>query len=177
MRMRGLIMAGLVLYCASIVGAYQDDSLSFSRPSIEAVPLKEAPKWHVKVFEDEDFTFFYRHYGREKYQPGFFIYGKRLRKWIEIKKLTTENAKLGRSPSIDEVRLSVSWDHSSLRGKDYAELPLKTSGSISFPSKIRYDADAEVYMLEFDTELKKEEYLTRFWVDREDLEEALKRRL
>lgn len=168
-------MALLVLGCAPIAGAYQDQTLSFSRPTVEAVSLKKEPKGDVKVFEDEDFTFFYRRQVQAEQQPGFFVHSKKLRKWIEIKRLSTENAKLGRSPSISEARLSVSWDHRGLKNKPYAELPLKTSGSISFPSRIKYDDDVEVYMIEFDTELKKEEYLTRFWIDREDLEEAFKK--
>jgi hypothetical protein len=167
MKIRLIALAGLVLWAANIVAAYQDETLSFSRPTVEASALKTAPKSAVKLYEDEEFVFFYRHSGGKEYAPGFFVYGKKLDRWIEIKKVSTENAKLGRLSSGDEVRLSVGK-------KQYAELPLKSGGTGNIPSKIKYDAEIEVYMLEFDSWQKKEEYVTRFWLDRDDLVEAFK---
>jgi hypothetical protein len=167
MKIRLITLAGLVLWAATIAAAYQDESLSFSRPTIEASALKTAPKSTVKLYEDQEFVFFYRQSGGKEYAPGFFVYSKKPGRWIEIKKVSTENAKLGRLPSGDEVRQSVGQKH-------YAELPLKSGGAVNVPSKIKYDAEAEVYMLEFDPWQKKEEYVTRFWIDKEDLGEAFK---
>jgi hypothetical protein len=168
MKIRLITLAGLVLWAATIAVAYQDESLSFSRPTIEASALKTAPKSAVKLYEDEEFVFLYRHSGGKEYAPGFFVYRKKPASWIEIKKVTTENAKLGRLSSGDEVRLSVGK-------KQYAELPLKSGGAVNIPSKIKYDAEIEVYSLEFDPWQKKEEHVTRFWVDRDDLREAFKK--
>jgi len=162
----------LLVICASAQNATAQ-TLSFSRPTAMTVACDESPFWHIKVYEDDDYLFVYRHYGRAEYTPGFFVYGKRQNKWLEIKKLSTEHAKLGRSPNIDEVRLSVSWNYSDLRNVEYADLPLRTSGSINFPDKIKYDAEVPAYCLEFNSSAKREEMLTQFWVLRVELEEAL----
>jgi hypothetical protein len=167
MKIRLITLAGLVLWAATIAAAYQDQSLSFSRPTLEASALKAEPKPAVKLYEDEGFVFTYRSAGGAQSAAGFFVYDKKSGRWIEIKKVSTENAKLGRLSSGDEVRLT-------LEKKQYAELPLKTGKAISFPSKIKYDADTEVYMLEFDSWQKKEGNVTRFLIDRDDLEEAFK---
>ena len=146
---------------------------TFSRRTVILAPSADTPFWHVKVYEDDDYLFVYRHYGRAQYTPGFFVYGKRQNKWLEIKKLSTEHAKLGRSPNIDEVRLSVSWNYSDLQNVEYADLPLRTSGSINFPDKINYDAETQAYFLNFNSSAEREEMLTRFWVLKAELAEAL----
>ena len=144
---------------------------TFSRPTLIATLCEHEPKWHVKVFEDGDYHFVYRHYGNAEYVPGFFAYSKKHSRWLEITKLSTENAKLGRSPPSEEVRLSVGWDYSRLKEKDYAEIPLHTSGSINFPNEIAYDASSAAYHLNFNPSLKAE-YQTWFWILKKDLEKA-----
>jgi hypothetical protein len=165
MKIRLITLAGLILWAATLAAAQQDESLSFSRPTLEASALKTSPKSAVKLYEDEEFVFLYRPAGGKESAPGLFVYGKKPGIWIEIKKVSTENAKLGRLSSGEEVRLVVGK-------KQYVELPLKSGGTVSIPSKVKYDADIEVFMLEFDPWQKKDEYLTRFWIDREDLGEA-----
>ncbi len=44
---------------------------NFSRPTITAVALKDAPFYHQKVYEDDDYIFAYRHYGKAEYTPRF----------------------------------------------------------------------------------------------------------
>jgi hypothetical protein len=165
MKIRVTTLAGLILCAATVASAYQDESLSFSRPTVEASALRTTPKSAVKLYEDEEFVFLYRAAGGKEAAPGLFVYGKKPGKWIEIKKVSTENAKLGRLSSGEEVRLI-------LGKKQYAELPLKAGATVNVPSKIKYDTDIEVFMLEFDPWQKKEEYVSRFWIDREDLGEA-----
>jgi hypothetical protein len=144
---------------------------SFSRPTLIAALCEHEPKWHVKVYEDKDYQFVYRHYGNAEYVPGFFVYSKKHNRWAEITKLSTENAMLEHSPPFKEVRLSVGWDYSRLKSKDYVELPLRTSGSISFPDEIVYEANVEAYHLNFNPSLKPE-YQTWFWLLKKDLEKA-----
>jgi hypothetical protein len=146
---------------------------SFSRPTLITALCEHEPTWHVKVYEDKDYQFVYRHYGNAEYVPGFFVYSKSNNKWLEITKLSTENAKLGHSPPFEEVRLSVGWDYSSLNGSDYVELPLHTSGSISFPNEIVDEASSEAYHLNFDPSLKPE-YQTWFWILKKDLERVFR---
>jgi hypothetical protein len=152
-----LFLLIIVLGFAQIVTA---QTLNFSRPTVTAVLLKDTPFYHQKVYEDSDYLFVYRLYGRAEYTPGFFVYGKKPKKWIEIKELSAEHAKLGRYfpflPKEEKDKkagmkelvrnprlplLSVTWDYSSLKNFDCADLPLRTSGSISFPDKIEYDKD------------------------------------
>ena len=145
---------------------------TFSRPTLIAALCEHKPKWHVKVYEDEDFQFVYRHYGNAEYLPGLFVYSKKRSRWVEITKLSTENAKLGHSPLFfEKVWLSVGWDYSHLKSKDYADLPLRTSGSINFPNVVIYVESSKIYRLNFDPSLKPE-YQTWFWILKKDLEKA-----
>ena len=144
---------------------------TFSRPTLIAALCEREPKWLVKVYEDEDYQYVYRDYGKAEYVPGFFVYSKKSGRWAEITNLSTENAKLGHSPPLDEVLLSVAWDYSGLRSKDYVELPLRTSGSINFPEKIEYDAGAEAYQLNFNPSIKPV-YQTLFWILKKDLKKV-----
>jgi hypothetical protein len=164
MRLRLYILAGLILSASSVLAAQQDETFSFSRPTIESVVLKSPPKSPVKIYEDGDFAFLYTRSGPGD-APGLFVRGKKLNRWIEIKKLSTENAKLGRLSSGEEVSLAAGK-------KPYVDMPLKTLKSTGFPGKIKYDDEAELYALEFDAWQKKSEFVTRFFIDREDLEEA-----
>ena len=144
---------------------------TFSRQTLIAALCEHEPKWLVKVYEDEDYQFVYRDYGKAEYVPGFFVYSKKRSRWAEITNLSTENAKLGHSPPFDEVRLSVGWDYSGLKSKDYVELPLRTSGSINFPEKIEYDASSEAYHLNFNPSLRPE-FQTLFWILKKDLKKV-----
>ncbi|MBA4184177.1 MAG: hypothetical protein H0X49_09215 [Acidobacteria bacterium] len=72
---------------------------NFSRPTIITASSDEEPLWHEKIYEDKDYRFVIRDYGQAEYTPNFFVYGKKQRKWIEIKKLSTEHAKFGRFSS------------------------------------------------------------------------------
>ncbi len=88
--------------------AFAKGQNTFSHPTLIAALREHEPKWHVKVYEDEDYQFVYRHYGNAEYVPGFFVYSKKRSRWVKITKLSTENAKLGHSPPFEEVRLSHS---------------------------------------------------------------------
>ncbi|HSE97960.1 MAG TPA: hypothetical protein VLD57_06775, partial [Blastocatellia bacterium] len=165
MRIRLLILAVFLLSAAVVAGASQNDTLSFSRPSFEAVALKAEPKSLAKLYEDKEYAFHYVQPGQPDRVPGLYVYAKRPRKWMEIKKLSTENAKPGRVPTGEEVS-------ASLGKKPYAEMPLKTGNTSNLPAKVRFDAETELYILEFDSWQKKEEFVTRFYIDKDDLDEA-----
>ena len=136
----------LFVICFLAQNAIAQKSRNFSRPTIITVSSDEEPLWHEKIYEDADYLFVYRDYGKAEYTPNFFVYGKKQHKWIEIKKLSTEHAKLGRSPSSTaKAALQVSRDYSSLKTVNYVNLPLRTSGSINFPDKITYNAENKTY--------------------------------
>lgn len=146
---------------------------NFSRPTIMTASCDEEPLWHEKIYEDDDYLFVIRDYGKAEYTPNFFVYGKKQRKWIEIKKLSTEHAKLGCSPSSTaKAAPQVSWDYSALKTVNYVNLPLRTSGSTNFPDKITYDAENKTYCFHFNSSTNLEETLTQFWVLKKDLDEA-----
>ncbi len=149
-------------------------SRNFSRPTIITASCNEEPLWHEKIYEDDSYLFVYRDYGKAEHTPNFFVYGKKRNKWIEIKKISTEYAKLGRSPSsTTKVVLSVGWDYSSLKTVNYVSLPLRISGSINFPDKITYDANTKTFCFNFNSSAKFEEMLTQFQVLKKDLDQAL----
>ena len=151
--------------------AFAKGQNTFSRPTLIAALCEHEPKWHVKVYDDEDYQFVHRHYGNAEYVPGFFVYSKKRSRWVEITKLSTENAQLGHSPPFQEVPLSIVWDHSYLKSKGYAELPLRAGSSINFPDEIVYEVSSEAYHLNFNPSLKPE-YQTWFWILKKDLAKA-----
>jgi hypothetical protein len=144
---------------------------NFSRPTIITASSDEEPLWHKKIYEDKDYRFVIRDYGQAEYTPNFFVYGKKQHKWIEIKKLSTEHAKLGRfSSSAAKADLPKNW----LKNIKYIDLPLRISGSTNFPDEITYNAESEIYYFNFNSSAKLEEMLTQFWVLKKDLDEALR---
>lgn len=88
----------------------------FTRPTFKAKLRSKNPIWRVKIFEDENYIFaegdsVSKNCGasaNEFCDIGFFVYGKKHNKWIAVKKLSTENAKLGHSPPFNEVSIAVS---------------------------------------------------------------------
>ncbi len=101
----------LFIICLVAQKAVTAQNRNFSRPTILTASHSEEPLWHEKIYEDDDYLFVYHDYGKAEYTPNFFVYGRKQRKWIEIKKLSTEHAKLGLSPSSTaKTALQVSWD-------------------------------------------------------------------
>ena len=125
------------------------------------------------VYADGDYVFVVKNYGpKGKQTPGLFVFSQKMKKWMEINKLSTEGAKFGRSPTPEEGLCSVRWDYSGLQKADYATIPLMTSGSLNFPDKILYDADTVTYLLQFNSSWNIDAVLTRFSVKKDDLNKA-----
>lgn len=165
-----LIFAIYFLAQSVVAQSMMAQNLSFSRPTVITAGCNEEPFWHESIYEDDDYLFVYRYFGKAEETPNFFILGKKRNKWIELKKLTTEHAKLGRSsPSNLE-----SWDYSSLKTVNYVNLPLRTSGAINFPDQVTYDADNKTFCFNFNSLANVEEILTQFWVAKKDLDQLLK---
>jgi hypothetical protein len=130
------------------------------------------------IYEDTDYMFVAMGYGpKGKQIPGLFVFSQKMNKWMEIKKLSTQGAKLGRSPNPEEERkkgafCSVGWDYSRLGKTDYAAIPLMTSGSLNFPDKIRYEGDTATYLLQFNSSWNIDAVLTQFIVKKDDFDKA-----
>ena len=112
------------------------------------------------VFYDADFLFLTRGYGSAddpggNTTPGFFVHSNAQNRWIEIRSVSTTDGQFGKSRSdipAEALRLemiSVSWDFTGLAAKEFAELPLMTSGSIVLPDSIAYEPSTGRYMLDF----------------------------
>lgn len=149
-----------------------------SRPTVILAAARD-PVGDWTIYEDNDYLFVARGYGRkgEEQVPGLFVFSHKMEKWMEIKKLSTQGAKLGRSPSPEEERkkgafCSVGWDYSGLRKADYATIPLMTSGSLNFPDKILYQADTATYVLQLNSSWNIDAVLTQFIVKKDDLDKA-----
>lgn len=191
----------LTICCWMPNAARAQEIPKFSRPTVIAEPLKKTPFYHRKIYEDAEYLFASRHYGKSEYVPGFFIFSKHKNKWSEVKKITTENAKLGHygfseafetedavieengkqvkvtkfvSRKPDFPILAVTWDFREYENSDYAPIPLRTTASIVLPDKIVYDAAAESYLLSFGSDYSVEDMNTRLWVLKEDLRKVFK---
>jgi Domain of unknown function (DUF4377) len=153
----------------------QSRQLSFSRPTIVGVHFDRQPKWHHNLYNDGHYRFVFREPEDGEYVPGFFVYHVRKDKWMEIRKISTENAVLGRSPSPKDLikcPIPETWDFSSLRNREYADLPLKTSRLVFIPTLITSEDERTVYRIEFTTQCNLSDMLTRFFIRIEDLNEA-----
>ncbi len=148
----------------------------FTRPTFEANLRSKAPIWRVKIFEDENYIFVKGDSASKNCgylanvfcDIGLFLYAKKDDKWLTVKKLSTENAKLGRSPSINEVALSVSWDYKALSKVNYVGVNLQTTASNNYPDNIEYDTSNKAYRLKYNSSFG-EETLTVFWMLEEEI--------
>jgi hypothetical protein len=169
--MRKIMYVVVLLLCGSIgVAQSNQDGLRFSRVTIKGQVLDAEPKWHVKVYEDASYRFVYRHYGNAEYVPGFFARDLSRNRWLQLKELSTEHARLGRSPDFSDIPLAVGWDFRGLASAEYAQLPLKTGGSIEFPDRVTFDPSTELYRLDCNSQLNRDVSLTSFWVRKADLD-------
>jgi hypothetical protein len=167
--MRKITYVIVLLLCGSIgIAQSNKDGLRFSRVTIKGQALDAEPKWHVKVYEDASYRFVERHYGNGEYVPGFFACDLSRNRWLQLTELSTEHARLGRSP--DDIRLMVGWDFHGLASAEYAQLPLMTGGSIIFPDRITFDPSTELYRLDCNSKLNRDVSLTSFWVRKADLD-------
>jgi hypothetical protein len=173
------LLCAVVSLCLSLAGVTQDRleagrQRTFTRPTVVASPIPAPAKWREVIFDDSAFKIVARDYGNGGGQrPGLFVFSKKRDSWIEVLELSTEHARLGRSPEWNDVpAIAVSWDYARLANQDYASLPLKTSGSINFPDQVVDVTEEGAFRFDFNSRLKREQSLTSFWVRREDLEAA-----
>jgi len=144
-----------------------------ARPTVVISPVYDPVGRCRTIYEDSDYMFVARDYGPKGTRiPGLFVFSHKMKKWMEIKELSTEEAKLGRSPTSEEGQCSVGWDYSGLRNTDYVKIPLVTSGSLNFPDKIGYAADSHTYFLQFNSSWNIDAVLTQFIVKKGDLDKA-----
>jgi len=170
--MRRKIFVVIILLGVSLsIAQANDDELRFTRVTIKGQVLDAEPKWHVKVYEDTSYRFVFRHYGHAEYVPGFFAYDLSRNRWLQLTELSTENARLGRSPDFNDIPLMVGWDFRRLAGDKYTQLPLMTGGSIIFPDRITFDSTSKIYRFDCNSRLNRDVSLTSFWVRKMDLDD------
>ncbi len=165
----GILLALTVIFSQSSLNARQPE---FTRPTLVAKITQTPASWRDVIFEDPVYKFVSRDYGNGGGQrPGLFVFSKTRNAWVEVTELSTEHARLGRSP--DNVLLQISWNYGELIHRDYATLPLMSSGG----GPDRIIAMTGVYRFDFNSRVNREESLTSFWVRVEDLEAAFDDRL
>ncbi len=129
--------------------------------------LSAEPVWLRVIYEDDAYRFVLRDYGHAQYRPGFFVEDRGRGRRLELLRITTEHARLGRSPS--DIDLPVGWDFGRFAGRDYVDMPLQ-DGFITFPDRITRDAERRLYRLDYQSELNREQSLTTLWIRVSDLE-------
>jgi hypothetical protein len=121
--------------------------------------------------------FLSRNYGNKgETEPGLFVHSNKHNLWLEITKISTKDGLFGKSwtdNKEDQKKLmviSVGRDFTKLKDKPYADMPLKTSGSISFPDKIQYIEKEKKYKLGFMTSCGVKTAITYLYINEKDLE-------
>ena len=135
------------------------------------------------VHEDKEFRFVAVDYGHKGTQAsGFYVFAKQTSRWLRIDKVSTAESVLGRSPTLEEAKQAgggfpqVGWDFGmQYKDKPFAELPLRTSGSIVFPDKIQFDEQSQRYVLSFNSDWKIKGVETVLRCRRADLTAAFER--
>jgi hypothetical protein len=161
----------LVLFCLSSFG------------SLVTRPAERPSRNAVSIREDAAYEFVFRHYGSSRDAggntvPGLFVRSKETGRWLEVTAVSTKGGKFGRSSSDDPEEqkrldgISVSWNFTGLGSKAFAEMPLRTSGSIVFPDQIEDDAEQDQYRFRFMSKLGIASAETVLLVDKVDLKAA-----
>jgi hypothetical protein len=167
-------MYRILLFLLLIPLAFQAPaSLEFTRPTLAAHGINAPSEKLVKIYEDKNYLFYSRDFGKKGEQvPGLFVESVERKQWLEITKLSTENARLGRSSLPQSKKVTVSWDYTDLVKQFYADIPLRTSASINLPDRMVLDEGNNAYRLDFNSSINTEESLTSFWIKLDDLAEA-----
>lgn len=138
---------------------------------------------NVRVIHyDDRFLFLSRDYGDHRdahgnTSPGFFIHSKVKGRWLQILQVSTKDGKFGKSYSNDRGKMKplimapVMWDFTAYADKPWIDLPIKTSGFITFPDRIEFDEKSDRYKLSFHTDWKIESVATVLYINRKDLNE------
>jgi hypothetical protein len=155
---------------ALILASATFEAQSFSRRTVRAIVLRAAPVWLHSIYEDANYRFVGRDFGHAEYVPGLFVEDRKRGRWIQLLQISTEQARLGRSPDFSDIPLSVGWNFAPLAQQFYVDLPL-LSTVLHFPDRISYDPNRGVYRLDFNSTLEREVALTTFWVRVGDLEQ------
>jgi Domain of unknown function (DUF4377) len=156
-------------------GLARAQQLTFSRPTFVGIHYDRQPPWHYKLYEDGEYMFVFRNHDGGEYVPGIFVQNVRKNMWMEIRRISTENAVLGRSPGPDDLikcPIPETWDFSTLRKREYADLPLKTSRLLFVPDRIARDEERKVYRIEFTPPCELAYLITRFFIRIEELNNA-----
>jgi hypothetical protein len=160
--------AAIVILCllSGIVRSH-DDIMKFSRPTVKGVALKQEPKWHRQIYRDQYYQFVFSNYSNGRNVPIFFAHDRVHNQWLEIMKLSTENARFGRSLDIPS---DASSDFRALADVEYVPLPLKARESTMFPDRITFDSENGLYRMDCNSQLNLAMSLTSFWVRKSDLD-------
>ncbi len=133
------------------------------------------------IHYDGRFLFLARNFGDHRdfhgnTEAGLFVHSKAHDRWLRILRVSTKDAKLGKSQSDDPeenkrlMKSSVGWDFTAHTNKPWIDIPLKTSGSIAFPDTIEL-ATGDRYKMSFFTRWEMKNATTVLYVSRKDLSE------
>ena len=139
----------------------------------------EPPVWPARtVYEDEEYKFVCRYFvDWGNTTPAFFVQSKH-GEWLRITKITTKDGVFGAWGRYDVVRPgfadipSVTWDFRELAKVPFAEMPLRTSGSIALPERIELLDKPARYKLGFMIDCGITGGSTHLFIEKADLDEA-----
>jgi hypothetical protein len=140
--------------------------------SIQTKPAP-APTGNLWVLYYDEAFLFASHFGNSRDpsgEPVLLVHSKSRDRWMQIAAISTAGARLGKSSP--DMRTSVIWDFSALAERSFAKLPLRTSGSLMWPDRVRYDSQTERYELRHASKSGVLSAMTVLYVLRADLDAA-----
>ena len=129
------------------------------RPTIVAQRSGPPQRNFYIIYYDDKFLFAARHFGDARdfggnTEPGLFVHSKEHSSWIQVTKISTAGGRFGTSHSDDpeaQKRLrfaSMGWDFTRYATEAYVPQPMR-QGALTFPEKITYDPNTDLYKLRY----------------------------
>lgn len=181
MRITRLLLGMMVLTwgCVTPPNMERHQGPSARGSVVTKADFAESPgTWNVRmIYYDDSFLWMSRNFGDETFptEPALFVHSKKHEAWRRIVQISTAGGKFGKSYSENPDENSrlrgsqVGWDFSPLADQPWADIPLRTGGSITFPDKVEFDAASGRYKLSFMSVLKIDPAVTVLWVRKKDL--------
>ena len=152
------------------------------RPTIVAQRSGPPQRNFYIIYYDDKFLFAARHFGDARdfggnTEPGLFVHSKEHSSWIQVTKISTAGGRFGTSHSDDpeaQKRLrfaSMGWDFTRYATEAYVPQPMR-QGALTFPEKITYDPNTDLYKLRYLTSWGGPSAETVLYIKRSDLTAA-----
>jgi hypothetical protein len=163
-----LAATGILFLClwSSLVWS-REDAMKFTRPTVIGLVLERAPERYHQYYKDQYYQFVVADNSEEPVVSTFVAHDLVKERWLQITKLSTEHARLGKS---NDRLPEATPDFYALRNDEYVQLPFKSRGWNVFPDRIVFDSTNRLYRMSCNASYNLPIDVTTFLVLKSDLD-------